>query len=807
MRKILLILAAMLTVMTAWAYSLPEYTFNSRTGKLELLSGVFNKDNKWGDDVDPNSVKSVTATNQVMFVGDCSELFCDFDNCITINLNNVNTSQMTSARKMFYDCQDLTSLNVSSWDTGNVTDMGYLFYYCCNLTTLDVSSWNTSNVTNMNNLFFYCYNLTTLNVSSWNTANVINMDYMFEGCLLLTTLDLSSWNTAKVTSMLSMFESCYYLTTLDLSSWNTAAVTSMERMFLYCESLTTLDLSGCNTGNVTTMEKMFYGCTHLTTVFAGDGWSTANVTVSWDMFYNCTSIEGDMGTTFDRAHTDKTYARIDGGSACPGYFSTNLPPYTYDSTTGTLTLNHGVFNKDNKWGDDVVANAVTSVTATNKVSFTDDCTDLFKGFSNCTSMDLSKVNTSNATSMTGMFENCSNLTSLDLSNWNTGQLNKTNYMFKSCTSLQSLKISNLNTSQVYTMYCMFEDCSSLVELDISGWDTRNSTQTLNMFKGCSKLKTIYAGGGWTVQYVISSSGMFDGCTSLKGGKGTTYNASHTDKEYARIDGGSDSPGYFSDPNVAPAIEVVVGNIKFNMVEVEGNEEYDVSTFYIGECEVTEALWLAVMGGENPSNYCGNLEDNLPVEGISWNDCQEFITKLNGMTHLQFRLPNVDEWVWAAKGGTRSKGYTYSGSNSIDEVAWYKYNCSSKQTVGSKMHNELGIHDMSGNVYEIVQEHTAVFGGGWHAPETSCTVYYSWGPTDETFTDNDTGFRLALTSVLMPGDINGDNKVDVSDVNIIINIMLGKAQAAQYSGNADVNNDTRIDVSDVNAVINIMLGKE
>ena len=422
-------------------------------------------------------------------------------------------------------------------------------------------------------------------------------------------------------------------------------------------------------------------------------------------------------------------------------------------------------------------------------------------------MDLSKVNTSNATSMTGMFENCSNLTSLDLSNWNTGQLNKTNYMFKSCTSLQSLKISNLNTSQVYTMYCMFEDCSSLVELDISGWDTRNSTQTLNMFKGCSKLKTIYAGGGWTVQYVISSSGMFDGCTSLKGGKGTTYNASHTDKEYARIDGGSDSPGYFSDPNVAPAIEVVVGNIKFNMVEVEGNEEYDVSTFYIGECEVTEALWLAVMGGENPSNYCGNLEDNLPVEGISWNDCQEFITKLNGMTHLQFRLPNVDEWVWAAKGGTRSKGYTYSGSNSIDEVAWYKYNCSSKQTVGTKMHNELGIHDMSGNVYEIVQEHTAVFGGGWHAPETSCTVYYSWGPTDETFTDNDTGFRLALTSVLMPGDINGDNKVDVSDVNIIINIMLGKAQAAQYSGNADVNNDTRIDVSDVNAVINIMLGKE
>ena len=791
---------------TSWARSAPTYSFNSSTGKLELISGDFNKDNKWGSDVVPNKVKSVTATSQVRFVGDCSELFSDFEYCKTIDLNNVNTSQMTCARKMFYDLQDLTSLNISSWDTGNVTDMSYLFYYCCNLTSLNVSNWNTGKVTDMEGLFGSCYRLTTLNVSSWNTANVTNMKYMFYDCQLFTSLDLSSWNTAKVTSMLSMFESCYYLTTLDLSSWNTAAVTSMERMFLYCESLTTLDLSGCNTGNVTTMQQMFYGCTHLTTVFAGDGWSTAKVTVSWDMFYNCTSIEGDMGTTFDRDYTDKTYARIDGGSACPGYFSSKLPPYTYDSTTGTLTLNHGVFNKDNKWGDDVAANAVTSVTATNKVSFTDDCTDLFKGFSNCTSMDLSKVNTSNATSMTGMFENCSNLTSLDLSNWNTGQLNKTNYMFKSCTSLQSLKISNLNTSQVYTMYCMFEDCSSLVELDISGWDTRNSTQTLNMFKGCSKLKTIYAGGGWTVQYVISSSGMFDGCTSLKGGKGTTYNASHTDKEYARIDGGSDSPGYFSDPNVAPAVEVVVGGIKFYMVEVEGNDDYEIPSFYIGECEVTEALWLAVMGGVNPSSYCGNLGDNLPVENISWNDCQEFITKLNGMTHLQFRLPDSDEWYWAARGGNKSHNYTYSGSNNIDEVAWYKNNCSQKQTVGTKKPNELGIHDMSGNVYEIVQEHTEVFGGGWHAPASSCMVGYSWGPTTETFTDNDTGFRLAITQFIMRGDINGDNKVDVSDVNIIINIMLGKAQASDYPGSANVNNDTQVDVSDVNAVINIMLGK-
>ena len=781
MRQFLLILSAVLmTAVTAWANSAPNYTFNSQTGKLDLISGDFNSSNKWGSDVAPDKVKSVTATSQVRFVGDCSELFYDFYNCTSMSLNAVNTSQMTSTHYMFHNCAVMTSLDISSWDTGNVTDMSCMFMCCAGLTSMDFSSWDMGKVTYMYDMFYYCSGLTSISFANCNISNV----------------------------------------------------TYMEGTFMYCPSLTTIDLSGCNTGNVTSMYGLFYHCSNLTTVYVDDNWSTAKVTDSSFMFENCTSIEGDMGTTFDSQHTDKLYARIDGGPDCPGYLSAKLPRYTYDSTTGALTLNQGVFNKDDNWDDDVVPNAVTSVTASKRVIFSGDCSELFKGFSNCTSMDLSQVNTSNATSMYGMFENCSSLTSLDLSNWNTAnvtdmsemfmgcsaltsldlsswntaKLNKMNYMFKSCAHLQSLKISSFNTTQVYTMYCMFEDCSSLVELDISGWYTPNSTQTLNMFKGCSKLKTIYAGGGWTVQYVISSSGMFDGCTSLKGGKGTTYNASHTDKEYARIDGGSDSPGYFSDPNVAPAVEVVVGSIKFNMIEVEGREDYDIPTFYIGECEVTEALWLAVMGGENPSSYCGNLEENLPVENISWNDCQEFITKLNAMTHLQFRLPNADEWLWAAAGGNRTQHFDYSGSNNIDEVAWYKNNCSRKQTVGTKMPNELGIHDMSGNVYEIVQEHTEVYGGGWHAPASSCLVGYSWGPTTETFTDNDTGFRLALTQFMMSGDVTGEGDVDVSDVNAVINIILHKKTEADYPGNADITGEGNIDVSDVNAIINIILHK-
>ena len=119
-------------------------------------------------------------------------------------------------------------------------------------------------------------------------------------------------------------------------------------------------------------------------------------------------------------------------------------------------------------------------------------------------------------------------------------------------------------------------------------------------------------------------------------------------------------------------------------------------YYMGKYEVTQALWEVVMGS-NPSNFKG---DNLPVEEVSWNDCQEFISKLNSMTGRKFRLPTEAEWEYAARGGKKSRGYQYSGSNSISDVAWYSGN-SGRVThpVGTKQANELGIYDMSGNVYE------------------------------------------------------------------------------------------------------------
>ena len=127
-------------------------------------------------------------------------------------------------------------------------------------------------------------------------------------------------------------------------------------------------------------------------------------------------------------------------------------------------------------------------------------------------------------------------------------------------------------------------------------------------------------------------------------------------------------------------------------------------YYIGKYEVTQALWKAVMGN-NPSNFKG---DNLPVEQVSWDDCQEFISKLNRITGKTFRLPTEAEWEYAARGGNKSRGYQYSGSNNLLDVAWYDdwYDDNSgdkTHAVGTKQPNELGIYDMSGNVYEWCQD--------------------------------------------------------------------------------------------------------
>ena len=177
----------------------------------------------------------------------------------------------------------------------------------------------------------------------------------------------------------------------------------------------------------------------------------------------------------------------------------------------------------------------------------------------------------------------------------------------------------------------------------------------------------------------------------------------------------------------------------------------VSGFYMGQTEVTQALWKAVMGS-NPSNWKGNT---LPVENVSYNDCKDFIGKLNSMTGETFRLPTEEEWEYAARGGNSGRGYKYSGNDNIDRVAWYDDNiCDKTHPVAQKQANKLGLYDMSGNVWEWCSSlwcddynssrsgsYRVMRGGSWINYAGNCRVSYRYC-NEPSIRFNYYGFRLA-----------------------------------------------------------------
>ncbi len=225
------------------------------------------------------------------------------------------------------------------------------------------------------------------------------------------------------------------------------------------------------------------------------------------------------------------------------------------------------------------------------------------------------------------------------------------------------------------------------------------------------------------------------------------------------------------------VRVQGGTFTMGATDEQGSDAYDdeypahqvtLSDYCIGETEVTQQLWEAVMGS-NPSE--DHSSGNSPVESVSWDDCQVFIQKLNQLTGKEFRLPTEAEWEFAARGGTKSQHYKYAGGNTLASVAWYDVNAFDvgasspdygTHPVAQKAPNELGLYDMSGNVWEWCHDwygdysssaqtnpkgpSSASFrvdrGGGWYYVGRSCRVSSRSGASPGCRNDG-LGLRLAL----------------------------------------------------------------
>ena len=233
----------------------------------------------------------------------------------TLDVSNFDTSNVTYMNIMFGNSQ-ATTLDVSNFDTSNVTTMAQMFE-SSQATTLDVSNFDTSKVTSMGSMF-QLSQATTLDVSNFNTTNVTNMSWMFFYSKA-TTLDVSNFDTSKVKNMSNMFYNSK-ATTLDVSNFYTSNVKNMDFMFSNSKA-TTLDVSNFDTSKVTNMMNMFQGSSNLKTIYGSSKFVTTAVTNSTDMFKGATSLVGGAGTKYNSSYVDKTYARIDGGTSNPGYFT------------------------------------------------------------------------------------------------------------------------------------------------------------------------------------------------------------------------------------------------------------------------------------------------------------------------------------------------------------------------------------------------------------------------------------------------------------------------------------------------------
>ena len=340
------------------------------------------------------------------------------------------------------------------------------------------------------------------NLKKLDTSKVTNMKQLFYNCKVLSELDLSNFKTSNVVNMSGMFNNLKTIEQLNLENFDTSNVTDMSYMFQWSDHIKSLNVSHFDTSKVTNMSGMFQGMTNLTDLDVSH-FDTSNVTDMSYMFQWSNKISPLDVSNWNTSKVTNMKSMFQGVNV-----ATVLDVSNFD--TGNVT----------------------------------DMSSMFNNVKNVTELDLSKWNTSKVTDMSYMFQWSNNLTKIDVSHFNTSSVTNMESMFEGVSQLKELNVSSFDTSEVVNMNKMFSILSAIKVLDLSNFNTSNVTSMEEMFNVDTQLKTIYVSDDFTVDKVTSSNNMFFYNLQLVGGIGTKYDASHVDKEYARVDSASNK-GYFT----------------------------------------------------------------------------------------------------------------------------------------------------------------------------------------------------------------------------------------------------------------------
>lgn len=543
-------------------------------------------------------------------------------------------------------------------------------------------------------------------------------------------------------TLLGYFHNCTNLKKVTgLKFLNSAHVTDMSYMFMGCTSLENLDLSGFNTSKVRSMYGMFHECSSLKSLDVSS-FDTRSVQDMGCMFRYCDNLESLDVTNFNTENVNSMGNMFD---RCASLTSLDLSHFN----TANVELFGSMFRQ---------------------------CTALKK-------LDLSNFDTSKATTMTEMFQYCEALEELDVSSFNTANVTSMSYMFQ-CGSLKKLDLRNFNTEKVTDMEEMFRGCSTLTSLDISSFNTQNVTSMKWMFSamGDRSPLRIYVGDGWSTANVENGEEMFLYCDNLRGSKGTQCRDGMSGMEYARIDGGPDNPGYFSDGKA--------------LVEISPVAESEDVSFAEGLTGDTSLKHTAI----------GNVYYNMDASNGDGYDATEQAVVLNTTTTEDNMNAVVDAYlsddaVQEGYHGIILKVTEGKGTITLDA-----------KTVGTHVLNvQIGNEEPVKvsktergmvNIYYEVTEPTYVYlyagtddgaaARSHHAPSAAVNSVLLYG------------YSLLVGTFL--GDANGDGSVTITDAVAVVDYILGNPPADFVSGAADISKDGTISITDAVGIVDVILSK-